>query len=162
MSQTLDTNVLLYASNDGAPEQDRAVTLLRHLAGGPELVVLLWPVVMGYLRIATHPAIFARPLSHADAVANVEGLLARPNVRVVGEGDRFWDVYREVAADVPMRGNGIPDAHLVALMIEHGITSIWSRDRDFLKYTDVTVHDPFSDRYRDGFVRGRSPRTKHR
>lgn len=161
MSQTLDTNVLLYASNDGAPEQQRAVALLRHLAAGPDLVVLLWPAVMGYLRIATHPAIFSHPLSHAEAMANVENLVARPHVRVVGEGERFWDIYREIAADVPPRGNGVPDAHLVALMVEHGITSIWSRDRDFRKYRSISAQDPFSDRYRDGFG-GRPPQRQKR
>ena len=162
MSQTLDTNVLLYASNDGAPEQERAMALLRHLAAGPDLVVLLWPVVMGYLRIATHPAIFSRPLSHTDAVANIDGLLARPHVRVVGEGERLWDIYRGVVVDVPARGNGVPDAHLVALMLEHGVSSIWSRDRDFRKYASITAHDPFSDRFADGFARRPPPAPRRR
>lgn len=162
MSQTLDTNVLLYASNDGAPEQERAMALLQHLAAGPDLVVLLWPVVMGYLRIATHPAIFSRPLSHADAVANVDGLVARPHVRLVGEGERLWDIYRGVTSEVPARGNGVPDAHLVALMIEHGISSIWSRDSDFRKYPSITAHDPFADRYGEGFAPRPPPSPKRR
>ncbi len=151
MSQTLDVNVLLYASNAEAPEHDRAMSLIAHLADGPDLVVMLWPVVMGYLRIATHPAIFAKPLSHNDAVSNLDAFLGRPHVRTAGEGERFWDAYRELVADVPSKGNGVPDAHLVALMIEHGIDSIWSRDRDFRKYRSIAVNDPFDDRYASGF-----------
>jgi toxin-antitoxin system PIN domain toxin len=152
MSQTLDTNVLLYASNAEAPEHERATALLQHLAAGPELVLLFWPVLLGYVRIATHPAIFARPLTHAKAVANIEALIARPHVRTVGESDRFWDRYRKISDDVPTRGNGVPDAHVVALMVDLGITIIWSRDRDYRKYRGITARDPFDERYGAGFA----------
>ncbi|HEV8636352.1 MAG TPA: hypothetical protein VG370_19180 [Chloroflexota bacterium] len=38
---------------------------------------------MGYLRIATHPRVFARPLSPDEAIANVAALLRLPRVRVL-------------------------------------------------------------------------------
>ena len=38
MTTTVDTNVLVYASDDGAPEHGRAHSLLDHLAAGPDLV----------------------------------------------------------------------------------------------------------------------------
>jgi len=40
MTTTVDTNVLVYASDTGAPEHARAGALLEHLAAGPDLVVL--------------------------------------------------------------------------------------------------------------------------
>lgn len=160
MSQTLDTNILLYASNTDAPEHDRAAALLNHLVAGPELVVLLWPTIMGYLRIATHPSIFSHPLTHADAIANMDALLTPAHIRIVGESERFWPAYRRVSTDVPTRANGVPDAHLVALMVDHGIDTIWSHDSDFRKYRHITVRDPFDDRYEDGFAGTRLPEDK--
>jgi predicted nucleic acid-binding protein len=77
VSYALDANVLLYASDSASAFHERAATFLERCAEGPELLCLPWPVVMAYLRIATHPAIFERPLSDA-AVANVDSLLARP------------------------------------------------------------------------------------
>lgn len=151
MSVTVDANVLVYASNLDAPEHGRARELLAHLAAGPALVVLLWPTILGYLRLATHPAIFARPLSHADAVANVNALLSRPHVLAAGELDGFWETYRRVSDAVALRGNRVPDAHLVALMHQHGVTRIWSRDRDLRKFDGITVSDPFTTKYRDGW-----------
>ncbi len=155
MSQTVDVNVLVYASDRGATEQPRAVALLEHLAAGPGLVVLLWPVIAGYLRIATHPSVFARPLTHATAVDNVDALLAQPHVRVAGELDGFWRTYRSVTDGVPVRGNLVPDAHLVALVHQHGIATMWSRDRDLRRFDDIDVRDPFDDRYASGFDRTR-------
>ena len=143
MSYAIDANLLLYASDQESPFHDRAVTLLDEIAIGPEIVYLFWPIAMAYLRIATHPAIFARPLSQADARANLDSLLALPHVQAVGEDDRFWDRFREVADDVRPTGNLVPDAHIVALMLSHGIRTIWTRDRDYRSFSGIRVRDPF-------------------
>jgi hypothetical protein len=36
---------------------DRARALVEHLVAGPRLAYLLWPAVLGHLRIVTHPNI---------------------------------------------------------------------------------------------------------
>ncbi len=151
MSTTVDTNILLFASNEDSPRHGRARALVEHLAAGPSLVVLLWPTVMGYLRIATHRAVFPQPLSADEALANMTSLLARPHVRVVGEAPGFWDSYRKVATEVRPRGNVVPDAHLAALMHQHGVSLIWTHDRDFRRFDGITVKDPFNPHYARGF-----------
>jgi len=52
-------------------------------------------------------------------------------------------IYRRIADDVSPRGNLVPDAHLVALMHQHGISTVWSHDRDLRKFGGITVRDPF-------------------
>lgn len=142
MSFAIDANLLLYASDEASPFHERASRLLDEIAIGPELAYLFWPTAMAYLRIATHPAIFARPLSHADARSNLETLLALPHVQAVGETDAFWRRFTEVADDVRPTGNLVPDAHIVALMLEHGVRTIWTRDRDYRAFSGIRVKDP--------------------
>lgn len=151
MSQTVDTNVLVYATHTGSPFHDRARALVEHLFAGPALAYLFWPAVVGYVRVVTHPSILATPLSADEAMTNVEALLARPHIRVAGEGGNFWPAFERVAWDVKPRGNLVMDAHLVALMQEHGVSTIWSHDRDFRKFHGIRVKDPFSDRYSTAF-----------
>ncbi|MGH2804970.1 MAG: TA system VapC family ribonuclease toxin, partial [Thermoleophilaceae bacterium] len=103
-----------------------------------------WPVLTSYLRIATHPSIFEAPLTPADAMDNVERLIDLPHVRSPGEDERFWDAYRAVVDGLVVRGNLVPDAHLVALMRQYDIPTIWSRDRDLRKFSGIRVHDPFA------------------
>jgi uncharacterized protein len=98
---------------------------------------------MAYLRIATHPAVFARPLSIVEAVTNIEQLLARPHVRTSGEGEGFWHSFRDVAGDALPTGNLVPDAHLVALMVENEVRTILTRDRDFRRFPRLEVRDSF-------------------
>ena len=51
----------------------------------------------------------------------MEQLLARPHVRTTGEGEAFWRRFREVVDDALPSGNLVPDAHLIALMLEQAV-----------------------------------------
>jgi uncharacterized protein len=145
MSETFDVNVLVYATHRNSPFHDRAKALVERFAAGPGLVYMLWPVALGYLRIVTHPSLLDAPLAPDVAADNIEQFVAQPHVRQVGEIDGFWPVYRRVADTVKPKGNLVPDAHLVALMHQHGISTMWSHDRDFRKFEGITVRDPFVD-----------------
>ena len=143
MSFTFDANVLLYASDETSTYHPRAHTFLDQVANSDDLVYLFWPTVMAYLRIATHPAIFEKPLRPPDAIANIEQLLALKHVQTVGEHDRFWSSYLRVAEEADARGNLVPDAHLVALMVENGVRTIWTHDRDYRRFPTIETLDPF-------------------
>ncbi len=144
MSFTFDANLLLYASDETSPYHLRARAFLDRVARADELVYLFWPTVMAYLRVATHPAIFESPLAPEDAIANVEQLLALPHVQTVGEHDRFWASYLRVAREADARGNLVPDAHLVALMVENGVRTIWTHDRDYRRFRGIEIRDPLA------------------
>lgn len=143
MSVTVDTNVLLYAANADDEAHRVARELLERLARGPDLLYLFWPTIMGFLRIATHPAIFADPYTPEQAGTAIAALLERPNVHTPGEHDGFWKLYRSTA-DAQTRANHVPDAHLAALMRQHGVTVIYTRDRDLRRYDGIDTRDPFS------------------
>jgi toxin-antitoxin system PIN domain toxin len=151
MSRTLDANLLVYAADRTAERHERARAFLDHVATTRLITYLFWPVLLGYVRIVTHSGILSSPLSPAAAVADVEDLISRPQIVVVGERERFWNTFKDVAARTAPRGRLVPDAHLVALMLEHGVATMWSGDRDFRKFDGVTVKDPFDERYSAGF-----------
>jgi toxin-antitoxin system PIN domain toxin len=136
---------VLYASDAHGPRHQRARELLERLAAGPDLVYIFWPVAMTHLRIATHPGIFEDPLSPKDARANVAGLLARPHVRCPGEGPGFWPVFKDTVEHDVVRGNLVTDAHIAALMRQHGVGSMWTADRGFLRFPAITVRDPYAE-----------------
>ncbi len=143
MSATVDTNILLYAANADDEAHPVARALLEGLAAGPDLLYLFWPTIMGFLRIATHPAIFPNPRSPEQALAAITALVHRPNVRTPAEAEGFWMMYG-TTADSQTRGNHVPDAHLAALMRQHGVTVIYTRDKDFRRYDGIEPRDPFT------------------
>jgi uncharacterized protein len=144
MSSAIDVNVLLFASDSANPLHRRAVEFLQERATGPDVLYLAWSTVMSYLRISTHPAIFANPLQPEEAARNAETLLRLPHVRTLAEEDGFWDLYREVTKEMPTRGNDVPDAHLATLLRQHGVATLYTNDRDFRKFDFLNVRDPFA------------------
>ena len=150
MSFAIDVNILLYASDSTSACHERAAGFLQSVSEGSELCCIAWPTVMSYLRIATHPQIFAAPLSPAEAEGNIDRLLALPHVRCVAEGDGFWSLYKELCRDVPARGNMVPDANVAAILKLHGIRTLYTRDRDFAKYAFLRVIDPCQGAARSG------------
>jgi len=99
---------------------------------------------MAFLRISTHTRLFAHPLTPAEALGNVESLLALPRVRVLSEAEGFLETYREVTGHFPVRGNLVPDAHLASLLRQHGVRRLYTIDRDFRKFDFLEVADPFA------------------
>ena len=144
MSYSLDVNVLLYASDRSSDRHLRARRFVETCAAGPEILCLTWPTLMSYLRIATHPRIFAAPLSPDEALGNVSALIRLPHVRAVCELDGFVDAYRHVTGETPVRGNLVPDAHVAAILFQHGVRTLYSNDRDFRKFPSLELRDPFS------------------
>ena len=64
-------------------------------------------------------------------------------MRAPGEQPAFWPRYRSVASDAAPTGNLVPDAHIVALMLENEVRTIWTHDRDFRRFKGIDVRDPF-------------------
>lgn len=143
MSYSIDANVLLYASDETNAFCEPAKAFLGDCASRSEPLCLCWPVVMAYLRIATHPRIFTNPLSPPVAMRNIEALLALPHCRTISEGACFWSLYRQIADRAVVRANLVPDAHIAALLMEHDVGVIYTRDRDFTKLAAVRTRDPF-------------------
>ncbi|MGA2879615.1 MAG: type II toxin-antitoxin system VapC family toxin [Bryobacteraceae bacterium] len=137
----LDVSLLLYAHNTGAKEHERAVLWLRDVFSGAETVAFSWETILGFLRLATTPKLFARPLEFEEAVEMVEAWLGRDNVVTVGPQHRHWQILRGLLPKSRPRGSLVMDAHLAALAIEHGAT-LCTNDRDFLRFPGLKVEFP--------------------
>jgi len=137
----LDVNLLLYAHNASAREHTRAAPWLKGVLTGDETVAFSWETVLGFLRLATAPKLFARPLELDEAVGIIGDWLDLDNVVIVGPHERHWQILRGLLPDSRSRGSLIMDAHLAALAIEHGAT-LCTNDRDFLRFPGLKVEFP--------------------
>jgi uncharacterized protein len=143
VSAAIDTNILLYAANSTSEAFETAYALVERLARGPELLYVFWPVAMGFLRLSTNPAVTDEPLSPSEALSSLGDLIERDHVRTPGEASGFLAAYREIAS-AGTRGKDVTDAHIAALMRQHGVGTIYTRDRDFRRFDGIRVEDPFA------------------
>jgi len=137
----VDLNVLLYAINRDAAHHDAARTWWEAALSGDEPIGLAWTVILGFLRLVTHPQVFQRPLEPAEACARIDAWLAHGNVQLVREGDDHWRLLRELLGETGTAGNLTTDAHLASLAIAHGATLV-SSDSDFARFPRLRWENP--------------------
>jgi uncharacterized protein len=136
-----DVNLLVYAYDLRSMRQARAQQWLEDALSGSETVALAWLTLLGFLRVSTSPAIFARPLAPESALDLIDAWLDQPPVTIVHPTDRHAAVLRELLLPLGTAGNLSSDAHLAALAIEHGAT-LCSCDTDFSRFSGLRWEDP--------------------
>jgi toxin-antitoxin system PIN domain toxin len=141
----LDANLLLYAYDRSAPHHEPARDWLESALNGPEPVRFAWVSLLAFMRIATNPRAFARPLALADALGIVERWLALPLTGILQPTQRHLELLRATAVPGQARGPLLTDAHLATLAIEHGAT-LCTTDRDFVRFQGLRFLNPLSDR----------------
>lgn len=139
----LDTNILVYARRAEAPHHLAAKRLLRRLAEGRRPWALAWPCIYEYLRVVTHPKVFHPPTELDVAVEDLESLLASPSLVLLGEGPQHAAAMRAALTQARATGNLVHDAHIAALLREHGVSELWTADRDFSRFAGLRVRNPF-------------------
>jgi len=142
VSYSLDVKLFADASDRSSPFHEGASTFLQHCVTDTELCYVTWPTLMSYLRIATDPRIFTNPLSPTEALSNINMFLDLSHVRTLSKGEGFLACYEEVTRRVHVRGNLLPDAHLVSLLRQYAVNTLYSADTDFRKFAWLTVKNP--------------------
>lgn len=142
MSYSIDANLLLYAANADAPGHQAALDFIKSRPADTDLLCLTWPVIMAFQRIATHPAIFTKPLSPHQAWGNIAELLALPRCRCLTEDSSFTQDYMNLSESLQIRGNLVPDAHIATILRQHGVKRIYTADSDFRKFDFLEVINP--------------------
>ncbi len=137
----VDANLLLYATVSDFPQHGRARTWLEERLNGRPRVGLPWVSLVAFLRIATNARIFPRPFAIADAWQRVGAWLAIPVVWIPTETDRYAEILGDLLLATASTNELVPDAHLAALAIEHGLT-LCSTDRDFSRFRGLRWENP--------------------
>jgi uncharacterized protein len=133
--------VLVYAHRGGTPENERIGDWLQTVANGSAAFGLSTLVLSGFLRIVTHPRVFATPTPLDTALAFADSLRARPNCVEVSPGPRHWEIFAGLCRTTQATGNQVPDTYLAALAIESG--SEWiTTDGGFARYEGLRRRHP--------------------
>ena len=137
----VDANVLLHAVNGRAREHASAREWLGEALGGGEAIAFAWTVVLAFLRVSTHPAVFPRPLTVGQAATAAETWLEAAPAILIEPTRRHLPLVRGLLECEGTAGNLVGDAHLAALALEHGATVV-SFDRDFARFEGVRLTRP--------------------
>ena len=144
MSVLVDANILLYAKFSDFPQHEPALGWLDNKLNRPDPVGLPWLSLMAFVRIATNRRIMGQPLSTDDALEQIGEWTRRSNVWMPEPGDRFAELFNELASETQASGNLITDTYLAALAREHGLTVV-STDADFARFPQLKWLNPLRE-----------------
>lgn len=137
----VDANLLVYAHVADVPLHEPARRWLDERLSGTTRVGLPWPSLLTFLRLVTNPRIFPRPETIERAWAQVEDWLGVGSAWIPQPTDRHAEILKVLLRETGAHGNLVPDAHLAALAIEHGLI-LCSTDRDFARFTELRIENP--------------------
>jgi toxin-antitoxin system PIN domain toxin len=133
--------VLLYVVNTDSNHHREALEWWEAQLAGDEPIGLSWMTISGFLRLSTHPRVFAQPLSVSEAIYQVDAWLDSPVVLIVQEAEEHWRILKRFVTSVGTAGNLTSDAHLAALASSLG-ASVASCDSDFGRFRGIRWENP--------------------
>ena len=139
----VDANLLVYAHVSDMAEHRKARAWLDARISGTSRIGLPWPSLISFLRVVTNPRVFARAESIEEAWEQVSSWLDQPNVWIPVPGEQHYQLLSNLLPYTRGRANLIPDAHLAALAMEHGLT-LCSADGDFARFPGLSWENPLA------------------
>ena len=138
----VDTNILVYGHREDSVWHEPAFTKLKSLIEGGLDWAIPWACVHEFLSITTHPKIYKPPTPLKNAIDQLEAWFESPTLRLIGEGDRYWDKLKETLSLGKIQGAMVHDARIASLCAFHGVTVLWTADRDFSRMKGVRLENP--------------------
>lgn len=138
----VDTNILVYAHRRDATFHDIAAQCLSGLAEGRAAWAIPWPCVHEFLAIVTHPRIYDPPTTMAAAIDQVAAWLESPSLTLLAESEQHWPNLKSLLESGRIAGGKVHDARVAALCLQHGVRELWSADRDFSRFSQLTLVNP--------------------
>ena len=138
----VDSNLLVYAHREDSPWHNAAYARIVELAEGPAAWAIPWPCIHEFLSIVTHPRIYAPPTPLEKAIDQVDAWLESPNLVLLSESEGYWSQLRSVLQAGRVSGPQVHDARIAALCQHHGVSELWTIDRDFSRFPGLIVRNP--------------------
>lgn len=138
----VDANILVYAFTTSFPQHERARAWLDERLSDAVPIGLPWSSLLAFVRLTSNQRLFERPVSVAVAWRQVDAWLACEAAWVPNPTPRHREVLGGLLAATGLRAEHVPDAHLAALALEHGL-AVASSDTDFTRFPGVRLENPF-------------------
>ena len=137
----LDTNMLAYVANTKAPQHRVALEIFR--PSNQEQLCVSSQVMAELYSYLTNPTILATPLSSQDALYRIRRICQMSHVSLLSTPPNLFEGWMNLVESHPVTDGKIFDILHVAIMLSHGIQSIYTFNADdFIWCNEIEVIDP--------------------
>ena len=140
----IDTNILVYAHREDSEWHREASARILELAEGTAAWAIPWPCLHEFIAIVTHPRIYRPPTPLALALDQIDAWIESPRLVLLAEEGAYWDALKRLALPARVTGPNIHDARVAAICMVHGVTELWTADRDFARFQTLKTRNPLT------------------
>ncbi len=141
----VDTNILVYAHRSDSPFHPKAKACLARLAEGPSGWAIPWPCLHEFLGVVTHPRVYSPPTPVTIAFAQVRAWAESRQLTLLTESAFYLDELERIVVGGKIVGPRVHEARIAALCLSHGVSELWSADRDFSRMAGLKTRNPLLD-----------------
>ena len=139
MKILLDSNILVYSLNKGSDYYTRAINILD---SGKDFCIAEQNIVETY-RVITSDKQFADQVYTPSKAWKQLNIITK-NVPVLFKYETTVEILQDLVLRYKLVSYQIYDASLVALMLENGVSEIYTHnDKDFRRFKEIKVTNPF-------------------
>ena len=138
----VDSNLLIYAHKQGSPFHSLAAETIDSLRHQRAPWAVPWPCIHEFIAITTHPGIYKPASTLVQALGFLDSVFASSQLHLLSESSGYFEKLREIATSARLKGPRIHDARIAALCLHHGVSELWSADRDFSAFPQLKVRNP--------------------
>ena len=129
---SLDTNILLYASNEDAPEHGVCKGFLQKVVSDPSDWIISDQVYLELYRALRNPKVMSYPLPSKDAVRHLSILRNEMGIMHCGYSTECWAGLMRQLEKENFPSRRTHDAVLAATLQRHGVKTFYTRNtKDF-------------------------------
>ena len=140
----VDSNLLVYSHREDSPWHESADARIAELAEGQAPWAIPWPCIHEFLAIVTHPRIYDPPTPLEKALSQVDAWMESPSLLLLSESEDYWLQLQSLLQSGKVCGPQVHDARIAALCSYHGVTELWTADRDFGRFPKLKVRNPLA------------------
>lgn len=137
----VDASLLVYAHVKSGPFHEPARAWLDGRLNEAPRLGIPWHSLLAFLRLVTNPRIYSKPATMEQAWRVVRAWLEAPPVWIPEPTERHPEILGRMLRGGTSSSDHVPDAHLAALAIEHGLV-LQSADRGFARFPDLRFENP--------------------
>jgi toxin-antitoxin system PIN domain toxin len=140
----LDTNLLVYAHRPEAPLHEKAFQCVQGLAASRQRWSVPIHCLVEFAAVVSNPRIWRQPSSIDQIERQIAAWRASPGLFLLADNETVWETCTRLARQGELQAGRWYDARVAATCLAHGVSVLWTVDRDFSRFAELETHNPLS------------------
>lgn len=143
ISGVLDTNVLVYAHQQGSDPYGESFLLISFANDDRQRFAVTPQILLEFYSIVTDSRRVSTPLTSSEATESINELLALPGIFLLPHPADLIDRLQALLEKHPVTGPEIYDLQIVATMLAYDVNRIYTYDKGFNRFDEIKAELPW-------------------